>query len=210
MVGLALAFCFLGISRISVAFVLRRLKPLIVFMIPFFLLLPLSITHDPEQGIRISWIWANELLATVLAVRAVAIAITVFPMLGTAPFHVSMKSLQDVGFPRMLIQAVLFTYRYLFVYLDQLRKMGVATRSRGFRPGFDRRSFKIYGYQVGMLLVTSFEQTERILNAMKSRGYDGTIRILYKPERVRMDWWKFAGILMLTLVMSVGDRLCLK
>ena len=42
--------------------------------------------------------------------------VCVFPMLGTAPFHVSMKSLQDVGFPKMLIQALLFTYRYLFVY----------------------------------------------------------------------------------------------
>jgi cobalt/nickel transport system permease protein len=121
-----------------------------------------------------------------------------------------MKSLQDLGFPKMLIQAVLFTYRYLFVYLEQLRKMNVAMRSRGFRPGFNLRSLRVFGYQVGMLLVTSYEQTERILSAMKSRGYDGTIRTLYQSSRVPADWIKFAGIVALTIVLGIGDYLWIR
>jgi cobalt/nickel transport system permease protein len=84
--------------------------------------------------------------------------------------------------------------------------MRVAMRSRAFVPGFNRTTFRTYGYQVGMLLVISFEQTERILSAMKSRGYDGTIRILYQPKRVGLDWVKFAGIVTLTALLAVGDR----
>jgi cobalt/nickel transport system permease protein len=204
--GLSIAIFFLWLSRISIPFALRRVTLIAIFMLPFFVLLPIKIEGNFSTGFDFSWVWEREKLALVLMVRALAIAVIVFPMLGTAPFHLSMKSLQDLGIPKILIQSVLFTYRYLFVYLEQLRKMRVAMRSRAFVPGFNRTTFRTYGYQVGMLLVISFEQTERILSAMKSRGYDGTIRILYQPKRVGLDWVKFAGIVTLTALLAVGDR----
>jgi len=203
--GLAIALFFLWISNISISFALRRVSVIFFFMVPFFFLLPIKIEGNFSAGFDFSWVWEREKLALLLTIRALAIAIIVFPMLGTAPFHLSMKSLQDLGVPKMLIQSVLFTYRYLFVYLEQLRKMQVAMRSRAFAPGFNRTTFKVYGYQVGMLLVTSYEQTERILSAMKSRGFDGTIRILYQPRRVGADWVKFAGIVALTALLALGD-----
>lgn len=204
--ALALALLFLWISNISIAFALRRVSVVAFFMLPFFLLLPIKIEGNFSTGFDFSWVWEREKLALLLLLRAMAIAIVVFPMLGTAPFHLSMKSLQDLGVPKMLIQSVLFTYRYLFVYLDQLRKMRIAMRSRAFVPGFNRATFKVYGYQVGMLLVSSYEQTERILSAMKSRGFDGTIRILYQPRRVGADWIKFAGMAIVTVLLAAGDR----
>jgi cobalt/nickel transport system permease protein len=206
--GLAVSLLLLRLSRISIAFTLDLLKPLLFFLVPFFLLLPLRIErHGADLGV--GWDWDQVRVASVLSLRAFAIALAIFPMFGTAPFHLSMKSLQDLGVPKMLVQSLLFTYRYLFVYLEQLRKMKVAMRSRGFQPKFDLRTFKTYGYQVGMLLVTSYEQTERILSAMKSRGYDGTLRLLYQPRRVPLDWWKFAAMTALVICLFAGDRLWL-
>ncbi len=208
-VSLGLAIYFLALSRISIGFVFSRLKWVLLFMVPLFVLLPLQYNFGTADG---GWTWKSEnlVLAFKITLRALAITLLIFPMLGTAPFHRSMKSLQDLGVPKVLIQTFLFTYRYLFVYLDQLRKMRIAMRSRGFQPGFNRNSFKVYGNMVGMLLFTSFEQTERLLNAMKSRGYDGNIRILYQPERDPLDWVKLMGMLMLATILFVGDHLWLK
>ena len=44
-----------------------------------------------------------------------------------------------------------------------------------------------------MLLVTSYEQTERILMAMKSRGYRGQMHTLYRTERRPLDWAKLGA-----------------
>jgi len=207
--SLGLAIYFLVISKISVGFALSRLKWVMLFMVPLFFLLPLQYNFGAEDG---GWSWKTENLGLALKItlRALAITILIFPMLGTAPFHRSMKSLQDLGVPKMLIQTFLFTYRYLFVYLDQLRKMRIAMKSRGFQPGFNKNSFKVYGNMVGMLLFTSFEQTERLLNAMKSRGYDGHIRILYQPAREPLDWVKLMGMSMLAIALFVGDQLWLR
>ncbi|MCA9436224.1 MAG: energy-coupling factor transporter transmembrane protein EcfT, partial [Candidatus Omnitrophica bacterium] len=118
-IAFGLALVFLWVSKISVGFVLDRLKWVLFFLIPLFFLLPLQY----EFGGGWSWKSENLGLALTITLRALAITILIFPMLGTAPFHRSMKSLQDLGIPKMLIQTFLFTYRYLFVYLDQLRKM---------------------------------------------------------------------------------------
>lgn len=205
--ALGLAIFLLAVSRISVGFALSRLKWVLFFMLPLFVLLPLQFEFGAGEGA--GWTWRSENLETAaaLTLRALAITLLIFPMLGTAPFHRSMKSLQDLGMPKMLIQTFLFTYRYLFVYLDQLRKMRTAMRSRGFQPGFNRNSFRVFGNMVGMLLVTSFEQTERILAAMKSRGYDGQIRILHQPRRVALDWVKLTAAVALAACLAIGDRL---
>ena len=204
--SLMIALYFLFLSRISVGFALSRLKWVVFFMMPLFFLLPLQYNFGPGAE---GWSWKTEnlVLALRITLRALAITILIFPMLGTAPFHRSMKALQDLGVPKILIQTFLFTYRYLFVYLDQLRKMRIAMKSRGFQPGFNKHSFRVYGNMVGMLLFTSFEQTERLLNAMKARGYDGEIRILYQPSREHMDWLKWAGTMMIAAFLFVGDRL---
>jgi cobalt/nickel transport system permease protein len=46
-------------------------------------------------------------------------------------------------------------------------------RVRCFRPGVNRHSYRAFGYLVGMLLVRSFDRSERVLAAMKCRGFCG-------------------------------------
>lgn len=60
-----------------------------------------------------------------------------------------------------------------------------------------------------MLLVTSYEQAERVLAAMKSRGYDGRIRTLETPKRELSDWGKLVLLAALSTLLVIGDRLWL-
>ena len=53
-----------------------------------------------------------------------------------------------------------------------------AMRVRGFRPRLDRHTCRSLGYLVGMLLVRSFDRAERILAAMRCRGFRGHFFVL--------------------------------
>jgi cobalt/nickel transport system permease protein len=50
--------------------------------------------------------------------------------------------------------------------------------ARAFRPRTDRHTWRSLGWLVGMLLVRSFERAERVLGAMKCRGFTGRMPAL--------------------------------
>lgn len=191
------------IAGFPLSVLVRRSKWLMIFLLPLFVLLPIGI--DLKSGF--SWSIEGLEQALLITIRTFAVFLIIFPMWGTAPFHRSMKGLHQLGTPEMLVHLVLFTYRYIFEFLNQLRRMRTALRARGFVPGLDKRSFGIYGSQVGMLLVTSFEQSERILSAMKARGFDGRFRTLETLQRRPSDWVKLALCLGCGTLLFVGDRL---
>ena len=45
-------------------------------------------------------------------------------------------------------------------------------------PAFSAHTLKTFGYLVGLLLVRGMERGERVLAAMKCRGFDGRFRTL--------------------------------
>lgn len=209
LVGMAVSILLARAAGFSLLQVASRVKWIFLLLLPLFLLLPLRISLGGATPIVIGWSKEGLVLAGVISLRAMAIAIAIFPMWGTAPLHVSLKALSSLGVPDMLVQLVLFTYRYLFVYFDQFHRVRLALAARGFSPGLDARSFRVYGSQVGMLLVTSYEQAERVLAAMKSRGYDGRIRTLETPKRELSDWVRLALLGAVSILLVIGDRLWL-
>ena len=80
--------------------------------------------------------------------------------------------------PDKLSHLLLFTVRYLDVLHREYLRMRAAMKVRGFRPRMDRHTYRSYGYLVGMLLVRSFERSERIMAAMKCRGFRGHFYLL--------------------------------
>jgi cobalt/nickel transport system permease protein len=58
---------------------------------------------------------------------------------------------------------------------------------RGFRPGVNRHTYRSFGYLAGMLLVRSLDRSERIVAAMKCRGFRGRFYLLdhfaFSPAR---------------------------
>jgi len=74
-----------------------------------------------------------------------------------------------------MLNIILFTYRYFFVFFEDLRKMRVALTLRGFRNRNGLSSLRSSASLAGSILVRSYEQTERIYRAMLLRGYNGSI-----------------------------------
>lgn len=195
LVALVSAIGLLVISRIPPGFVFLRLRWVVLFLAPFFIILPITVPGDsawnagfPNKGF---------FLAALIFTKALAIVIIGFPMFGTTPFNVSMKALAEIRLPQKLIQIILFCYRYIFVYLDQLRRMRIAMSARGFQPKTNIFTLRVLGDSVGMLLVMSFEQTERIYQAMCCRGYTGAFVVAADFRLRRAD--VFIGVLVLAL-----------
>jgi cobalt/nickel transport system permease protein len=70
------------------------------------------------------------------------------------------------------------SYRYLFVLADELARLRIALRVRGYRNRANRHSYRTAGHVAGTLLVRGYERAERVGQAMRCRGFDGQFRSL--------------------------------
>ena len=64
---------------------------------------------------------------------------------------------------------------------------------------------KVVGSMAGQLFLRSYERSDRIYNAMLSRGYVGHLRTLKKHEMLRFDWFMLClGLFYLVFIQILG------
>jgi cobalt/nickel transport system permease protein len=141
----------------------------------------------PALGLAVSrpgLIQAGSLLLRAwLAVQAAAL------LLGTTRFRDLLWALESVGVPAVIVSLLGLTYRYIFLLADEALHMLRARRARspdGRGPGM-RWQARAAGGMVGALFLRALERSQRVHDAMLSRGYDGRARILEKRRLVRAD-----------------------
>ncbi len=203
--GLVLAIILVFLSKIPFSFVLVHLRWVLFFVLALFvvisltvpgsLLIKLSFFSISREGVRLSLL---------ISLRAISAALLVFPMLGTTRFYLTLKALQKIKIPAPLIQLLMFTYRYIFLFLDEEKRVFIGANSRGWVRKTNLSSLKTIGSLVGMLLVHSFERTERIRDAMVSRGYNGRLKILDEFTLSPKDFIKASLIIALALLLNLS------
>ncbi|WED24664.1 cobalt ECF transporter T component CbiQ [Vibrio sp. JC009] len=108
---------------------------------------------------------------------------------GTSELELS-KALFTLRVPTRFILLLQFSIRYISVMQQELSRLRVAMRARGFGGGPTLHNWKSYGYLFGMLFVKALDRADRIWLAMKCRGYRGyfpvtsgvrEVNILNKP-----------------------------
>lgn len=201
------SFALLTYSRIPLKFVFAALKWVLFFLLPFFILLPLSYPGEGEPLFwGLSFSWEGIRLSSLIVTKAMAIVIISFVVFGSARFDTSMIAAQNLKCPKVLVQMMLFSYRYIFVFLDEMRRMNVAMKTRGFVAGPNGQSLKTLGNFVGALLIRSFERTERVHQAMLSKGYTGDLHTLVRFQSQQKDYFKAALIIILAAFMLAMDH----
>ena len=93
------------------------------------------------------------------------------------PAHLGF-ALNGVGVPSKFAHLLLFMVRYIEVIHQEYHHLRAAMLLRAFRPRFDRHTFRAFGFLVGQLLVRSVNRSERIMEAMKCRGFRGRFYVL--------------------------------
>jgi cobalt/nickel transport system permease protein len=126
----------------------------------------------------------------------------------TTKFPDLMHALRHLKIPTVLVSTISFMYRYLFVLLEEARRLIRARSARSAKLP-DRKSrtslsrnVKIGGSMVGQLFLRSIERSERIYQAMQDRGYRGHLLTLNPHVMHTKDWLTLSGGTLLLLLIQ--------
>lgn len=204
--ALVAGLAFVRITGIPIGFVWDALKWVLLFLVPFAGIMPFTYPGDPAFDLLgLGFSLAGLRLGLLIIVKALAIVLTSYAVFGSARFDVSMIALQRLRFPSILVQMLLFTYRYIFVLIEEVRRMTTAMRVRGFVMGTNLYTLKVLGNFIGSLLVRSFERTDRVYKAMLSKGYDGQFRTLVEFKAKDLDFAKAALVIGTVVTLLATD-----
>ncbi|NOX89325.1 MAG: cobalt ECF transporter T component CbiQ [Calditrichaeota bacterium] len=174
---LIISFLLIYLSRLPVRYLMKRLEYIIPFLLFAAILLSVTSGGETLYSFKMLKVYKEGLaLGSVIFIRSIASILIFFVLLETAPFLQTMKALQALKIPSKLTGLVFFTYRYIYVYLEELRKMRIALRLRGYNDNSVLHTLKTNSAIIGSLLLRSLEQAERICTAMVLRGYSGNVQ----------------------------------
>ena len=203
--GLGMGFTFKR-SFIALPFALAAIT--VLFSIPgqpvtSFRFLFWDLTVTDAGLLRFVSIVIRSWLSVQMAILLVAV--TEFPKIVHALTHLRV--------PAIITTIISFLYRYLFVLVDEVIRMLRARQARsaaaaGLRSGGSVAwRARIAGHMAGQLFLRSYERSDRIYNAMLSRGYKGELMTIHPHHYHRSDLWIGGISILLLVVMQIAGRL---
>ena len=187
-VGLALAIALAVAARLSLRRLLCRLALLNVVFVLLGASVALSLPGEVVWQVGPASFTREGLYrAAVILLRANAIVLCVAALLGTMEASHLGFALDRLGMPSSLTHVLLFMVRYIEVIHQEYHRLRNAMRLRAFRPRCDRHTLRAFGHLIGLLLVQALDRSERILAAMKCRGFRGRFYILHEQRLSSLD-----------------------
>jgi cobalt/nickel transport system permease protein len=137
---------------------------------PYLAALPVTSWPVSEPGlVRCASIVFKSLISVQAAILLIA----------TTHFTALLWAMSSLRIPGVLVAIISFMYRYLFLLADEAARLTRARDSRSAVPAGTVPSLlfraRTTGRMIGSLIVRAFERSERVYNAMLSRGYTGTL-----------------------------------
>ena len=131
----------------------------------------------------------------------------------STPFPDLLVAMRAIYIPRMIVAVFGLMWRYLFILADEALRLHRARESRSGHPDAPQGKVggtvywraQVTGKMVGSLFIRAFERSDRIYNAMVSRGYDGETRTLPLSPMTAGGWLTlFVGIVLLVLLLTLA------
>ncbi|GGZ49237.1 cobalt ECF transporter T component CbiQ [Streptomyces subrutilus] len=173
-------------ARVPAGYLLRRLLIEVPF-VAFAVLMPFVAegerVHVLGLSLSVSGLWGAW---NVLAKGTLGVAASVL-LASTTELRALLLGLQRLKLPPLLVQIASFMIRYGDVVSDELRRMSVARRSRGFEAR-GVRHWGVLAKTAGALFIRSYERGERVYLAMVSRGYAGSMPVIDEVSASRAQW----------------------
>ncbi len=94
-------------------------------------------------------------------------------LVATTGFHQICVGLARLGVPQVFTTQLLFMHRYALVLAGEVGRMNLARELRG---GAKSLPLSVYGPMLGHLLLRAMDRSQRIYQAMVSRGFSGEMR----------------------------------
>jgi len=186
--AMVLSMLLLVISGLPIQKTLRRMAMMDGFIIFTLILLPFTMPGTPFLTLwGFDATWEGLWRATEIALTANAVILAVMTLVGSMEPVTMGHALFALKTPERLVHLMMFTIRYIDVLREEYLRLRTSMKLRGFRPGSNWHTYRSYGYLIGMMLVRAIERSERILAAMKCRGFSGRITLLEDFRLTRTD-----------------------
>lgn len=186
--GLAGGILLAALARLRPALLLKRLAAVNVFLVLLWAFLPF--TYPGEAAAHLWGLTATRegvLYALAITLKSNAIVLVVTALVSTIDVVRLGHTLSHLRVPDKLIHILLMTVRYLDLLRCEYLRLTDALKARAFRPRTNLHTYRTYGYLIGMLLLKSFDRSERVLAAMKCRGWSGRFHVLAHFALARRD-----------------------
>ncbi|MEW5722607.1 MAG: cobalt ECF transporter T component CbiQ [Thermodesulfobacteriota bacterium] len=204
--GLVAALAVTALTRLPWGRILARLAVVNAFVLFLWLFLPFShpgrvlFTLGPlaatDEGVR---------HALVITLKSNAIILAVLSLLSTSRVFALVHALRHLYLPEKLVNLFFFSFRYFqVIHLEYLR-LRAAMKVRCFTPGTNLHTYRSLGWLMGMLLVRSFDRSERVYQAMLCRGYQGKLWILSHFHFHGRDWVFLAAAAVFIILLAVAE-----
>jgi len=206
-----------ALSRLGITYTIKRslialpfalIAVTILFSMPgepiaSFKLLMWNLTVTDTGFLRFVSILIRSWLSVQLAILLVA----------TTRFPDLIHAFEHLRVPAILTTIIAFLYRYLFVLTDEVLRLLRARESRSAASAGKRSGggvlwrAKVAGNMAGQLFLRSYERSDRIYNAMLSRGYTGHLYTLNPHEMKPRDYFVTAFAIAIIFIVQIIGRL---
>jgi len=197
-----------SLKRSIIALPFALIAITVLFTIPgepvtSFRLLGWNLTITDAGLLRFVSILIRSWLSVQMAILLVAV--TRFPDL--------IHALEHLHVPAILTTIIAFLYRYLFVLTDEVFRLLRAREARSAASSSSRSGgavfwrAKVAGNMAGQLFLRSYERSDRIYNAMVSRGYAGHLYTLNPHEMKSSDYFATAFAVAAVFIIQLIGRL---
>ncbi len=120
--------------------------------------------------------------AALVACKGYCAALLLAFLTESTPLAQILWAMRKLGSPESLNLILGMMYRYTALLEEEWAKLERARNSRTVRPLAVGQMFGIYGRQLGVLLIRSWERAERVHAAMLARGFQGSWPIWNSPR----------------------------
>jgi len=174
-----LSFVLIFFTGLKWKVVFRRVLPVYGFMILIWFSLPFTISGTGLFSLgRLQASREGIIQAFRITIKFTAILFMIISLIATIRVSALFHALNHFRVPKKLVYLTMFCYRYIHVLHREYLRLLNAMKIRGFKPKTGIHTYRSYAYLVGMLLVRSYDRSERVYKAMLCRGFRGTFYML--------------------------------
>jgi len=168
------------LAKIPGKVLMKSLKVPFFFLIVIFPVLAITSGGERLCSFGVISIYKKGLITGgIVMVRALSIISISIIIFSSTKLNVLVKAMNFYRIPATFCAIFIFTYRYIFLYFENLGKLLLAAKLRGYKM---TKGIKHMSNTVAILvtlLIRSYEQSERVHHAMQLRGFSGAFPIVH-------------------------------
>jgi len=202
LIGLIVSVILILSAGLDMKKVMARLMVVNIFIVMLWIFVPFTYKGDVLIDLGSIEISKEGLLYVLsITLKANAIVLGTIALLGTSHVFNLAHALIHMKAPEKLVHLFFFFYRYISVLHDEYSRLRRAMTIRAFKPGTNLHTYRSYAYLIGMLIVSSYERSKRIYNAMLCRGFKGKFPVVNHFKLNKSDL--IFGMLMTSITIAL-------